>query len=418
MVSRLTLLRAPGLRAARAAPAAGFSFIELMVIMGILAMLAGLSVGWLQSAGRVNALGMARTQLLDAARRAQARSQGGRLATLTFRRSLDENERSVDEVAVHVAETVLSHAFERMDGASGMLPMEAQGDVKIDPLGGRTGGCAVFGRGGSLAFAPQPSFAVTEGLELEAWILPTGTAPVMVLLDGEGCYEIALFRALTGGDYDLRLRVSLKPADGLGEPAWAVYETDGGPVKAHGRWVHVRVAFDGLSPIFEVDSLERPQRTTALGGRGAPAPRGAASGATRSIAVPPSGAVALRIGTAAQPYQGRLDSLVFRGVFRLKDDLVALPSGVSFEVKSPARTTLPYRVRYANGRLDPLKHPEDVVLLVRDTGRVNDLPLMLELGRSGLVRADMSEAPAQATSGTPGTPTIPGTSSPSGGGPR
>jgi type II secretory pathway pseudopilin PulG len=413
MVSGPTLLRSP-----RGAPAAGFSFIELMVIMGILAMLAGLSVGWLQSAGRVNALGMARTQLLDAARRAQARSQGGRLATLTFRRSVDENERPVDEVAVHVAETVLSHAFERLDGASGRLPMEAQGDVKIDPLAGRTGGCAVFGRGGSLAFAPQPSFAVTEGLELEAWILPQGNAPVMALLDGEGCYEIALFRALTGGDYDLRLRVNLKPADGLGEPAWAVYETDGGPVKAHGRWVHVRVAFDGQSPIFEVDSLERAVRATALGGRGAPTPTGASGVPARSITVPPSGAVALRVGTLGQPYQGRLDSLVFRGVFRLKDDVVALPSGVAFEVRSPPRTRLPYRVRYANGRLDALKHPEDVLLVVRDTGRPDDLPLVVELGRSGLVRADMSDAPPPATPATPGSARTPESPAPDGGAPR
>ncbi|MFM8980723.1 MAG: type II secretion system protein, partial [Planctomycetia bacterium] len=188
----------------RHAGSRGFSFVELIVIMGIVAVMAGMSVGWIQSAGRATGMTLARTQLLDAARRAQARSMGGRLATLAFQRSKDENGRDVDEVTVHVAETVLSHAFERIDGASGLLPMAVQGDVKVDPQGGRTGGGAVFARGGVIAFQPQAAFATTEGLDLEAWIIPTGNAPVMVLVDGAGAYEVSLFRSVTGSDYDLR----------------------------------------------------------------------------------------------------------------------------------------------------------------------------------------------------------------------
>ena len=216
----------------RAAGSRGFSFVELIVIMGIVAVRAGLSVGWIQGAGRATGMTLARTQLLDAARRAQSRSMGGRLATLAFQRTKDENGREVDEVAVHVAETVLSHAFERMDGASGLLPMSVQGDVKVDPEGGRTGGGAVFARGGVIAFQPQAAFATTEGLDLEAWIVPTGNAPVMVLADGAGAYEVGLFRAVTGSDYDLRLRVNLLAPDGRGEPSWVVFETEGAPVPA------------------------------------------------------------------------------------------------------------------------------------------------------------------------------------------
>lgn len=381
----------PSLPGARQAGSRGFSFVELIVIMGIVAVMAGLSVGWIQGAGRATGMTLARTQLLDAARRAQSRSMGGRLATLAFQRTKDENGREADEVAVHVAETVLSHAFERMDGASGLLPMSVQGDVKVDPEGGRTGGGAVFARGGVIAFQPQAAFATTEGLDLEAWIVPTGNAPVMVLVDGAGAYEVALFRAVTGSDYDLRLRVNLLAADGRGEPSWVVYETEGAPVRSHGRWVHVRVAFDGATPLFEVDGLERQVRRPG-GARGVPqAP--AVAGPPRRIAVPPEGAVALRIGSATQPFQGRMDSFVFRGVFSTRDDRIVLPDGYQFEVLSPARGGLPLRVRYANGRLDAAHHPQDVVVQVRDATRPGDLPLVLELGRSGMVRADMGAAP-------------------------
>jgi type II secretory pathway pseudopilin PulG len=377
----------------RRARCLGFSFIELIVIMGIVAVMAGLSVGWLQNAGRASGLVLARSQLLDAARRAQSRSMGGRLATLTFRTGQDANGREVQEAAVHVAETVLSHAFERLDGASGMLPMEAQGDVKVDPLGGRTGGCAVFGRGGVLSFQPQAAFAVTEGLDMEVWLVPTGTAPNMVVLEGQGSYEVALFRALSGGDYDVRLRVNLRPAEEQGEPVWTTFETEGAPVKATGRWVHLRVAFDGQAPLFEVDTLERPVRRAGAGAGASAdvAPR------ARRIYVPPEGGVTLRVGSTAQPFQGRMDGLVFRGVFRLRDDVVTLPDRLAFEVLQPSRTRLPFHVRYANGRLDPVKHPQDVVVQVRDTVRVDDLPLVLELGRSGLVRADLGAPPSPAS---------------------
>lgn len=369
----------------------GFSFVELIVIMGIVAVMAGLSVGWIQGAGRATGMTLARTQLLDAARRAQSRSMGGRLATLSFQRAKDESGRETDEATVHVAETVLSHAFERIDGASGLLPMAVQGDVKVDPEGGRTGGGALFARGGVLAFQPQAAFATTEGLDLEAWIVPTGAAPIMVLVDGAGAYEVSLFRGVTGSDYDLRLRLNLLPADGRGEGSWVTFETDGTPVRGHGRWVHVRVAFDGTAPLFEVDGLERPVRRPGVA-RGAPPPP-PASTLPRRIAVPPEGAVALRIGSATQPYQGRMDSFVFRGVFSTRDDRIQLPDGYQFSVLSPSGKGLPLRVRYANGRLDAVQHPQDVVLQVRDATRPGDLPLVLELGRSGMVRADMGAPP-------------------------
>ena len=219
---------------------------------------------------------------------------------------------------------------------------------------------------------------------MEVWLAPTGTAPSMIVLEGQGAYEVSLFRALTGGDYDVRLRVNLLPPDGRGDPAWVAYETEGAPVKATGRWVHLRVAFDGQAPAVRGGHPRAQRAQSGAPGAAAPAAHGAgAPPRARRIAVPPDGGVTLRVGSSTQPYQGRMDGLVFRGVFRLRDDVVTLPAGLAFEVLQPAKhaAALPRALRQRPARHRPGTR-RTWSCCVRDTVRVDDLPLVLELGRS------------------------------------
>ena len=72
---------------------------------------------------------------------------------------------------------------------------------------------------------PQASFAMTDGLDVEMWLIPEGGGNVMTLLEGEGLYEVSLVRG-SSGDYDLRLKVNLRPAEGDGEPTWVVFESE------------------------------------------------------------------------------------------------------------------------------------------------------------------------------------------------
>jgi hypothetical protein len=371
-----------------------------MVIMGMIAVMMGITVGYLQGGGRSNAITIAKTQVRDACYRAKSRSQGGRLSTLVFRRGTDENGRDVDQLSIQVAETVLSHAFETLQGASRNLPME--GVVKLDRAG-RTGSAARFGRGEFLRFPAQASFAVSEGLELEMWLKPEGGPAEMTLLEGEGAYEATLFRATTGNDYDVRLRLFLRPPDDRGEPSWTTFETEGAPVKTAPRWQHLRVTFDGIVPTVEVDGLERKLRS----GRGGAVAGAGATPPLRRIAVPALGAVVLNVSSGGKPYVGWMDGLVLRGVFRVAEDEVSLPLGIVFDVRQPARRQLPFRMRWTNGRLDPERHPEDVVVLVRDVGRPQDPPIVMEVNRAGLVRVDQGEAPSapQSAPGDSGAPT-------------
>jgi hypothetical protein len=155
--------------------------------------------------------------------------------------------------------------------------------------------------------------------------------------------------------------------------------------------VHVR--YNGMDASLEVDGLEHVKRTGATtptrGGRG------------RRLFVPREGAVALSVSSAAQPYIGKLDSLVVRGVFRLKEDRNLLPEGVAIEVLQPAKQALPYRLHYVNGRLDPERHPEDVKIAFRDEGRPDDPPLVFTAGRHGALRADYARASATVEAAAP-----------------
>lgn len=395
---------APRLPARRCAAAArGFTFIELIVVMGIVGMLMGLTVGFVRSTGRVGALGMAKAQLLDAAYRAQGMSAGDRISLLTVRQTEDENGRPVFEAFTSVASTMMTHAFETIERASLDLPLKVNGAVKREEQGGWSGSCAVFGRGGSVEFEPQSSFAATDGLDVELAIQPESGPPVMTLVEGTGAYDVTLIRGASGGDYDLRLRINARPEDGRGDPLWVSFETEGQPVKLTGRWTHVHVSFDGVAASLRVDNLEHVKR--APGARPGEAPRPAAS---RRIAVPLSGAVPLLIGSPSQPYVGRMDSVVVRGVFRLAEERTRMPEGIELDVLQPAKQPLPFRVTYRNGRLDPERHPEDVVLRAFDPRRPDDPPLQLRLSRFGSIEAVNSDAlPGAAPSAPPAPPVSP-----------
>ena len=378
--------------------AAAFTFIELIVVMGVLAMLMGLTVGYLKGAGRVSGLQLARNQILDAAHRAQAMSRGEKLTVVTLRETHDL-ERRGHEIFTMIAESVLTHSFETLDGASRNLPIRSPGTVKIVP-GGNPGSCAQFGRGGALEFEPQASFAMTDGLDVEMWVIPEGGANVMTMLEGRGAYEVSLVRGSTG-DYDLRLRVNLRPPDGGdGEPSWASFETEKSPVRATGRWTHVHVRYNGSDASLEVDGLEYVKRGTST--------TPTRTGTARRLAVPPEGAVALSVGSSAQSYVGKMDGLVVRGVFRLREDRNLLPEGVTIQVLQPAKQQLPFRLHYVNGRLDPQRHPEDVKIAFLDEARPDDRPMVFSAGRHGAIRADFERftppagGPAQAAPGDGG----------------
>jgi hypothetical protein len=102
--------------------------------------------------------------------------------------------------------------------------------------------------------------------------------------------------------------------------------------------------------------------------------------------VPEGGAVALSLSAPTAPYVGLMDLLVLGGVFRARETEREVPG---LRVVRPA---LPVRVVYANGRLDPEQHTDDVVIALEEEGVEATSLLTVRLGLHGTVEASIGGA--------------------------
>ena len=390
-----SLRKARGLRrGARTSCQGGFSFMEIVVVMGAMAMLAALAVGYIGNIGKGTFLLQAKGMLSETAYRCITGSIGGRRAEFTLRLGEDAEGFPALKIGAIVARPVLNHQFETLEFASGGKSPGVSGQVEIAHGGGRLGNAARF-NGGYLEFDPSPHFAMTEGIELDVWVKPEPNGRMMSLARGGESYAVALVQRGDSDSYDVRLTLRLRKAsDSIRVPALATpFETSGGtggPVVADGRWNRVQVSFHGLEPSIRVNGLESYRAGgKARGGRSAPG--GAILGeeleGVRRIALPAGGVVPLTISSGERPFRGLMDGFRLMGVFRSEELERDLPG--TLEVIWP---TLPLRVAYANGALDPDVHNSDLMIRLIDKSNPDDPPLRLTLGMYGKVSAFFEKA--------------------------
>jgi prepilin-type N-terminal cleavage/methylation domain-containing protein len=369
----------------------GFTFLELIVVMGAMAVLAAMAIGFIQNLGASTFLAQSRAILRSTAYQCLTASIGGRRSVLTLRRVERPGSNPVLEIGAVYSAPVLTHQFETLDFASEARSPTTQGAVTVLKGGGRVGNCARF-QGGHLDFGAQTSFAMTEGLELDVWILPEPGHSRMTLVRGEDSYQVLLVQLGQQGRYDVRLQLKLRKAsEGPEIPALMKgFETKGGPVVADGRWQHVHVMYDGLDPTIEVNGLD-----CEIPGRHArPAPGSAGKDAppapeVQRIAMPRRGAVALTISSDQSPYFGLMDSFHLGGIFR-SDELERILPG-DLQVLYPR---LPLRIVFHDGGLDPDTHSGDQLVRIRDRRNPDDPPLRLTIGMFGAITCDF-EKPGQ-----------------------
>jgi hypothetical protein len=368
---------------------AGFSFMEIVVVMGAMAMLSALAIGFLGNVGKGTYIAQAKGMLSETVYRCLNGSIGGRRAELTLRVTEDEEGVSRLRIGAIVARPVLTHQFETLEFASGGNTPGVNGQVEIAQGKGRTGNAGLF-KGGYLEFPAQSRFAMTEGLELDVWVKPQARQRIMSLTRAGESYEVALVQRGDSDSYDVRLTLKLRKAsDSMRITALTTtFETSGGtggPVVADGRWNRVQVSFHGLEPSIRVNGLESyAAKGSATGGRDAP---GGALGsseleAVQRIAVPGDGTLPLTIGSGERPYHGEMDCFRLLGVFRSEELERDLPG--TLEVIYPA---LPMRIAFANGALDPDVHNSDLIVRIIDTSTPDDPALRLTIGMYGKVAA-------------------------------
>ena len=371
----------------------GFSFLEILVVMGAMAVLMGLTVGYFSQIGTATQLSQARNILVETARRCQSASVGGgQRAVMTLQKQVDEDGVEVLKVGAAVAQTVLTHQFETLGDVSDGLPVEVSG-VQLAHGEGYTGSAGKFETQSYLELPPQSAFAMTEGFEFDARIKPAAGRQHMTLIEGltdDGAmYRVSLVKARGGGanyDVDVKLKVrepGRDPRESSGDDVQV--STTGGFVRAGAGWQRVEASWRGLDVSIRVNGLD------LLGGQA----KGAASrrrhrgktseeenAALRMFAVPASGAVRVRISSPNNAYEGLMDTVQLRGVFRSKELQRVLPEAL--QMLSPAP---PVRIAFRGGVLDPSVHDRSVVLRFVDTAKPDDPPMALRVGTNGTVES-------------------------------
>ena len=397
--------RGPGPARRRHAADRGFSFLELLVVMGAMAVLMGLTVGYLGSIGSATQLDQARAILVETCRRCQTASiGGGRRAVVTLAPRETSEGATVLRVAASIAQPVVTYQFEGLDQVSGGLEGKAQG-VTIERGRGYTGAAGLFGRGGAIQYGRQSSFAMTEGFELDVRVVPETGPQEMVLVEGLGdegsaIYRVALVRGnTTSPDYDVEVRLRLRrPGEGARENSGteAVFRSTGAPVRAGMGWQRVEVAWHGLEATGRVNGLD-----VDLGGKGR-ARRGGGldddlADEVRVMATPPSGVVAMSISSPGRSFVGRMDTFQLRGVFRNSEMQRDLPEALTLLAPSP-----PIRLVFQNGALDPEVHARGVLLRFSDTQKPDDPPLSVLVGMNGTVESRQEFVTGEARGAGPG----------------
>lgn len=383
MTSALATARSATLRPTRAsARSHGFSFIEIVIVMGAMAVLLGLAVGYIGNLGRGTYVQQSRALLQETAHACLSASMGGRRAVLLMRSKTDAEGNEVLVIGASITRPVLTHQFETLEFASEARKPEVAGQVELDRKQGRIGNCAKFG-GGHLKFAPRSVFAMTEGLEFDCWIKPDRGRTIMTLVQGGEAYEVQLVQGSVSDTYDVRLRLKARKVseDGRAPAVDVNFQTKGGAVVADGRWQRIQVIWQGLDPSIRVNGLEvyegegkRRQPGGTLG------PEDVAQ--VMRIAVGERGAVPLTIGGSGNGYYGLMDGFRILGVFRSQDFERQLPGDL--EVIEPK---LPLRVAFYNGGLDPDVHSGDQIIRLRDLGNLADPALRLSIGMYGTISA-------------------------------
>ena len=227
----------------RGATAAGFTLIEMLVVLSIIAVLMGISVGALRHATPARVL--ARHSILDALRQAKLFSVPEN-APATVR--LEAGPDQPPTVTAIGKKTVGTWHLEGTD-LSG-FPQAARGEGVEDVEGGVLGKAVQLASNAAswIDFGKSSSFATPYGVACELFVRVDEPRSQSLLAQGKS------FVLRSEGDGEVTLQVRLLDKDEKGEPrdAFASIGSER-PVLVPHRWVKIAGGFDGLSLRLSID---------------------------------------------------------------------------------------------------------------------------------------------------------------------
>ena len=405
----------------------GYTFLELLVVMGVMAVIFGFGIGYLTNVGRAAQAQQAASKITESASRCQNLSAGGRRATLELRERMGANGEMELVVYTAVQRPVLTANFEPAPKDHPELDwfVNSGSPDNARPVGqvhleddGRT--AAALSRGGYVDFGTRPGFAVTDGVFVDCWVKAASGGGNMRVMQSEhspqNFWTISLVKpAGTGPDaYQVDFRLWLVPGEAE-EAATTVspeiFLTKDACVTAN-RWTHLQASFDGRDASVRVDSVERLVREKR---KGPALPKDAEGPGLRRFARTPEGVAHLTLSAPGASFVGSIDTLEVAGIFRTSEDIQRLGGGVEV-----VRPPLPVRVVYSNGRLDSAIHANDVVILLATPsdiqsgtgyeirlGLYGSIPPPRRIVQSAAAQAAVPTAPNAPPGTTPSNPAPP-----------
>lgn len=336
----------------------GFTLIELLVVLSLLGVLMGLSIGFIQRAGKGNLLLQTSNSAASLFASARAQSYGNDRSYV----HLLAKPGGATVIRSYRDRQVFHWPCENFEQASELGVLTANNGVKLAEGGipSREGRHVVFAGGGTVSLGDPPWLRWRDGFSLRCRIFPDEKSSAKMQLFRKGnAIQVSLVRG-DEGRLDVEAAIQLDKEDGsidlyevrtgqrgrvtrVAEAVQEVLETVPewkGPVLA-GRWYDLRVSYDRNSFAIFVDDGLRAIREF------------------KRSPMRPNADAPFVIGGG---YAGGFDSLVIGGIFEDDEDRYELAENVTWVDANGTPMTGSTYVHFANRGLDPRYHSAGVEL--------------------------------------------------------
>jgi prepilin-type N-terminal cleavage/methylation domain-containing protein len=317
---------------------AGFTLVEILVVMAIISVLMGFGIGMFQSLGAGGKFTQADATVRGTIRAVRYSSQSWPAAL-----AVDTERNMVYGLEFR---TVASCSFEAPvgdDTTQGVIGLSykhgtIRGDGSLKPYPfGHTGGGLGFQSGGTVDFGNYSEYDLTEGVSLSIWVYPTENAQMDLLRKGNS-YGIRLRRGPGAPIVEGFLNLD-ESVGGQTRGARQAYLVPDRPLTLN-RWNRVVMNYDRTAVSIAVDSF----------GRG-PLERLRQSESRKIV---PDNEAQLTVGGQDGPIVGRVDDMMVAGILAGAER--TLPTEVTLKPRGPKGEIKTWQIRMRDGKLDPEFH--------------------------------------------------------------